>query len=96
MTTPSAQSKSVHCAAELRNRTISQIAQIIKSDWASKINPFAAPYLEALHIIHSDSASYGAEDARSIVLYFLVNAQSWRGETARLVKAEFKRRFNIK
>lgn len=89
-------SRAVHCAEELRNKTISQLAQIIKSDWASKIGVYAKPYLDAMHNLHTDSATYGCDDARSIVLYFLSNASSWRGDTARLVKAELKRRFNIK
>jgi hypothetical protein len=32
--------------------------------------------------------SYGCDDARGIVLYFLSNARTWKGETARRVKAE--------
>lgn len=33
---------------------------------------------------------YGYDDARSIVLYFLCNAKSWRGDTAKRIKAELK------
>jgi hypothetical protein len=34
--------------------------------------------------------NYGYDTAHSIVIYFLANATTWRGETARRVKAELK------
>jgi hypothetical protein len=34
--------------------------------------------------------AYGYDNGRSIVMYFLANANTWRGETARRVKAELK------
>lgn len=34
--------------------------------------------------------NYMFDSAKSIVLYFLANAQSWRGEVARRIKAELK------
>jgi hypothetical protein len=33
---------------------------------------------------------YFAEDAKSIVMYFLNNASGWRGDVARRIKAELK------
>jgi hypothetical protein len=30
------------------------------------------------------------DDANGIILYFLANASSWRGDTARRIKAELK------
>jgi hypothetical protein len=30
------------------------------------------------------------DDARSILVYFLSNASSWRGDTAKAIKAEIK------
>jgi len=38
----------------------------------------------------SSRTEYYAEDGRAIVLYFLGNAKSWRGETARRIKTELK------
>jgi hypothetical protein len=35
---------------------------------------------------------YYADTGRSIVLYFLNNATSWKGDTAKAVKAELKLR----
>ena len=34
--------------------------------------------------------NYFLDSAKSIVLYFLANAQSWRGDVARRIKAELK------
>jgi hypothetical protein len=34
--------------------------------------------------------NYGQDSAESIVLYFLSNATTWRGETARRIKTELK------
>jgi hypothetical protein len=42
------------------------------------------------------SDHYYADDARSIVIYFLSNASSWRGPVAKAVKAELKRRLNAR
>jgi hypothetical protein len=33
---------------------------------------------------------YYAESARGLVLYFLANASTWRGEHAKRIKAELK------
>jgi hypothetical protein len=34
---------------------------------------------------------YGVEDAESIVMYFLTNAETWRGPVARDIKGELRR-----
>lgn len=70
-------------------RSLSTIAREIRSDWAK---PYfgAVPYLDAMATLDSIEDDYYAEDARSIVLYFLSNATTWRGDTARRVKAELK------
>ena len=70
-------------------RSISAIALEIRQNWPK---PYfgAAPYLDAMRSLRSIDDKYGADDARSIVIYFLSNATTWRGETARRVKAELK------
>lgn len=70
-------------------RTISQIASEIRQDWKK---PYfgAIPYLSAMQSLHFITDSYGADSAREIVLYFLGNAQTWKGENARKIKAELK------
>jgi hypothetical protein len=39
---------------------------------------------------------YGYDTGKSVVLYFLSNATSWRGEVARRVKAELKSMAGVK
>lgn len=70
-------------------RSLSDIAREIRSDWS---NPYfgAVPYLDALSSLDSVSDRYGFDSAKDIVIYFLSNATTWRGDTARRVKAELK------
>jgi len=74
---------------KMQNRQINEIAAEIKSDW-KKVNFGAVPYLDAMQSINSINEYYGLEDARSVVAYFLSNATTWRGETARRIKKELK------
>ena len=39
---------------------------------------------------------FGYDSGASIVLYFLANANTWRGDTARRVKAELKRMAKVR
>jgi hypothetical protein len=71
-------------------RSLSTIASEIRKDWGSKVNFAAKPYLSAMAGLDSINDQYGYDDARSIVLYFLSNASSWRGENAKRIKAELK------
>lgn len=70
-------------------RSIKTITQDIKKDW-TKVSPYAQPYLDAMLTLESITDHYYLDDAKSIVLYFLANAQGWRGETARKIKQELK------
>jgi len=70
-------------------RPIYQIAQEIKEDW-TKVNYAAEPYLRAMFNLDMLSDYYGQDGAKSIILYFLGNSRSWRGDTARRIKAELK------
>jgi hypothetical protein len=71
------------------SRPIHVIADEISSDW-KKVNYAALPYLKAMYSLTSVNDSYGYDGAKSVILYFLNNASSWRGETAKRVKAELK------
>ena len=44
----------------------------------------------ALSSLDTINDHYGADSAKSVVLYFLSNASTWRGETAKRVKKELK------
>ena len=70
-------------------RPIHTIAREIIADWKK---PYfgAVPYLGAMRFLHTIEDSYGYDDARTVILYFMSNATTWRGETARRVKAELK------
>jgi hypothetical protein len=78
-------------AQELKLLKINQIASFIHSDW-KKVSPYAMPYLGAMLAIESIHDQYLADTAYSVVAYFLSNASTYRGENAKLVKAELKRR----
>jgi hypothetical protein len=71
-------------------RTLSEIAREIRKDWGAKVNFAAKPYLEAMLSLDTIQDKYGYDAGDSIVRYFLVNANTWRGETAKRVKAELK------
>lgn len=78
-------------------RNLSDIAKDIRSNWKN-ISYWAEPYLQAMEQIHSPEpdAPYIFEDAQTVVMYFLANAQCWRGETARTIKKELKKQYNLK
>lgn len=71
------------------SRPIHEIAQEIKQDWAK---PYfgAVPYLRAMESLSDPDGWYSQDRATYILMYFLGNANSWRGETARRVKAEIR------
>ena len=74
---------------ENKTRDIYVIASEIRKDW-KKVYFGAVPYLEPMHCLNTINDDYGYDSAKSIVLYFLSNANSWRGDVARRVKAELK------
>lgn len=82
-------------AEALRAMSISQIASLVYRNW-KPVNFAAKPYLEAMLDLETVNDNYGCDSGSSIVLYFLCNATSFRGEVARLVKAELKRRTGSK
>lgn len=71
-------------------RPLHEIADEIRKDW-KQVNYAAKPYLEAMSQLDKASDSYGSDSGMSIILYFLNNSSSWRGETAKRIKAELKR-----
>lgn len=71
-------------------RPLHEIAAEIKKDWGAKVNFAAKPYLDAMATLDSINDNYGWDSGKMIVLYFLSNASTWRGETAKRIKAELK------
>lgn len=70
-------------------RTLRLIARDIRANWP-RVNYAAAPYLDAMSGLDGVNDSFGWDSGREIVLRFLGNAQSWRGDEARRIKAELK------
>ena len=70
-------------------RPIYSIANEIRMDW-KKVYFGAVPYLDAMLQLQSIDDNYGMDSAKSVVLYFLSNASTWRGETAKRIKLELK------
>lgn len=84
---------------------VSQLAKLIKRDKPELLKPAtgiaaqfqdyenpAGPYLAAMLELKNIDDTYGSDDGRQIVAYFLSNATGWRGPAARQIKAELKRR----
>jgi hypothetical protein len=71
------------------HRLILEIARDIKAQWPK---PYfgAVPYLEAMLTMTTVDKKYGEDNAESIVVYFLANANTFRGEHARRLKQELK------
>lgn len=69
------------------SRSLSTIAVEIRRDWKK---PYfgAMPYLQAMMCLDSVNDNYGFDTGKSIVIYFLANAGTWKGETARRIKKE--------
>jgi len=70
-------------------RQLYEIASEIRKEWPN-VNYAARPYLEAMRAFSSVNDAYGLDDGKTIVLYFLANAGTWRGEAAKRIKAELK------
>jgi hypothetical protein len=70
-------------------RSLKLIAQEIIRDWTPPAIP-AQPYLNAMSRLNSIKDNYGIDPGYEIVMYFLSNAGSWKGEVARRIKLELK------
>lgn len=77
-------------------RPLYQIATEIRKDWGAKVNFAAKPYLEAMGGLTNVTDSYGMDSAKSVVLYFLSNAGTWKGDKAKEIKAELKKMVGLK
>ena len=78
------------------SRTLNEIAREINKDWGVKLNYAAKPYLMAMYSLNTVADNYGMDTGKSIVCYFLSNASTYRGETAKRIKAELKQMVGLK
>lgn len=70
-------------------RTLNVIAREIRQTWTN-VWFGAEPYLKAMAQLETPHQMYGCDTGTSVVLYFLANASTWKGEDARRIKAELK------
>lgn len=76
-------------------RPLYEIAADIRKNWKN-IYFGAVPYRDAMSELNTINDKYWADSAKSVVLYFLANASTWRGEDARRIKAELKKMAGVK
>lgn len=79
-------------------RPLNKIAADILTDWGTgpvrdpkqqkNHHRFGLPYLYAMLDLQKITDRYGMDDGEDIVLRFLTNVTTWRGEAARRLKAE--------
>ena len=79
----------------MTHRPLYEIAGDIQNHW-KKVYFGAVPYLEAMFSLNSIDDEYICDSAKSVVLYFLANASTWRGEKAREIKKELKKIAGVK
>jgi hypothetical protein len=74
-------------------RPLYEIAAEIKADYRAQGKPVfyaAVPYLEALSQLDTMDDRFYEDSAKSVITYLVSNLGTWRGETARRVKAELR------
>jgi hypothetical protein len=79
----------------LSKMTLAQIAGVVWDDHRKQGKTVyfgAKPYLDAMSSLQHIDDNYGADTGTSIVAYFLSNAAQWKGDVAKAVKNELKRR----
>jgi len=74
-------------------KSLGEIAYMVRKDW-KQVHYTAQPYLDALGEIAEDGTYY-QDSWQSVVAYFLCNVGTWKGDNARMIKAELKRRLKI-
>jgi hypothetical protein len=76
-------------------RPINVIASDIRREW-KKVYFGAVPYLDAMGELNTVEDNFYCDSGRSIVLYFLANANTFRGPAAKALKAELKAHAGVK
>jgi hypothetical protein len=79
----------------MEGRPLYEIAREIRKTWP-KVWFGAVPYLQAMGTLTSINDNYGLDSGKSVVLYFLANAQTWRGADARRIKKELRKIAGLK
>lgn len=82
-------------ADNIKSADLSDLADMIVRDLKSQgkqVPAAAKPYLDAMRTMGSINENYGMDSGASIVGYLLSNLSQYKGETARLIKAELRSR----
>lgn len=79
----------------MTTRPLYEIASEIRKDWRP-VYFGAVPYLDAMSSLDSIDDNYICDSGKSVVIYFLSNAGTWRGETAKRIKLELKKMAGLK
>jgi len=87
--------------AKAKVRPLYEIATEIKSNWklensGTELNYGAVPYLDAMSTLDKIEDDYFMDSGKSIVIYFLSNASTWRGTKAKEIKKELKAMAGLK
>lgn len=69
---------------------ISRLVRIMRKDWGAKVYFGAVPYIDALSCVDTAGETVGCDNACYLIMYLLSNSTTWRGATARQVKAALK------
>jgi hypothetical protein len=77
------------------SRPLYKIARDIREDWSGqskigRVPVHADAYLRPMETLTAITDNYHMDSAKSVVLYFLSNAGTYRGEKARALKQELK------
>ena len=80
---------------QINHRPLYRIAEEAREDWSKqtkngRVPPAADAYLRPMQTLTSISENYIHDSATSVVMYFLSNAATWRGDVAKRIKAELK------
>jgi len=85
---------------DLSSATIGQIAEEIQryiiAERKQEVSIHAKPYISAMLHLRTVDDTYGDDNGRSIISYFLSNAQYLRGPAIKAIKDELKERLKQK
>lgn len=76
-------------AKAAKPRPIFRIANEILEHWPKPFHA-AIPYIKAMRDLTKITDHYGCESASTIIVYFLANSSTFRGEQARRLKDELR------
>jgi hypothetical protein len=82
-------------AEQVKGMSLSAIARFVHKDWP---RPYfgCVPYMEAMLSLERVTDTFGADTGQYVVRGFLSNCATYRGASARVVKAELNARLRVR